>query len=418
MLKRTIEEGVLNNRQLTERALISAIGSLGNGGIVAMFGVFYYPRLPLLGKRVRSLCAFATICVVAGLAAAVTSTNVRSFKKISVTYLLTRSQIWTLLACQGFLVGLGGGILMYILGPILPEYFPDHSGLAQGCMYACKLFRSIYTWLVLTVTAAALGGLVWSFGLTTSLETLGVRKTLGILSGCCGVTLSAASALALPPRKFDKRDTRILSWRAFGDPLFFCLAVVNLTHPLTVAIPFTFGPEFAESLGIKITTATELLAINSGVGIPARLVTGLLADSLGHQNILVLATAVYALAIWSLWLPSALVNNFGLYVALSVCHGLINGVFSTVSNSVQRQLFGDEMNYPKSGALITIRGIGYVVGVPVAGALVTNVTDKDLRGKDFVRAIVYTGSLLIVSMTCLLTVRWIDAKRNGWKWTR
>lgn len=254
--------------------------------------------------------------------------------------------------------------------------------------------------------------------MTELLETLGIRKTLGILAGCSGLTLSVASALALPPRRFEKRDTKILGWTAFKDPLFLCLAVVNLSHPLTVAIPFTFGPEYAESLGVTTATAAQLLAINSGVGIPARLATGFLADSLGHQNVLALSTAIYAVAIWALWLPSTVGHQFGLYIALSVCHGLVNGVFVTVSNSVQKQLFGEEKYFPKSGALTTLRGIGCVVGVPIAGALVTKVTDQELRPEDFTHALIYAGSLVTASFLCLVMVRWLDAKRTGWKWQR
>lgn len=259
---------------------------------------------------------------------------------------------------------------------------------------------------------------MWSFALTALLEHIGIRKTLGILAGISGTILSIASLLALPPRKFEKRNTHIISWKTFADPMFTSLAMVNLIHPLTLAIPMTFGPEYAESLGVGVTQASYLLAVNSGVGIPARLGAGALADAIGHQNMLMLATAVYALATWTLWLPSALGNHLGLYIAMSVCHGLISGVFNTVSNSAQKQLFGNEMYYPKNGAMTSIRGLGYVVGVPIAGALVTRVTDDKLQGGDFVRPIVYTGVLLVVSALCLLNVRRLDAKRIGWKWAR
>jgi hypothetical protein len=52
---------------------------------------------------------------------------------------------------------------------------------------------------------------------------------------------------------------------------------------------------------------------------------------------------VFAAATWALWLPSALLNSVGLFVGMSACHGLINGVFAIVMNSAQKQLFGDEM---------------------------------------------------------------------------
>jgi hypothetical protein len=70
---------------------------------------------------------------------------------------------------------------------------------------------------------------------------------------------------------------------------------------------------------------------------------GALADKIGHQNTLLIVTVVFAAATWALWLPSALLNSVGLFVGMSACHGLINGVFAIVMNSAQKQLFGDEM---------------------------------------------------------------------------
>ncbi|KAH6870765.1 major facilitator superfamily domain-containing protein [Alternaria rosae] len=378
-------EGVLLQMELSQRPLISAIGSLGNGGLFAAFGVLYYPHLPQLGGHVRYLCGLGTALIAIGFAAAAGSHNLA-----------------TLVACQGLLVGLGAGIHIYLLGPILPEYFSQRSGLAQGIMFAC----------------AALGSTVWVFALTESLETLGIRWTLGILSMFSLAVLSISSALALPPRKFERRSTDIVSWKVFKDPLFASLAVANLVHPLTMAIPMVFGPEFAQSIGTGITHGSYLLAINTGVGIPGRLCTGWLSDKIGHLNMLVVATAVYVIATWAFWLSAAMTSNVGLYIGMSVCHGLSNGVFNVVINSAQKMLFGSEMYYPKSGMMTSIRGVGFVISAPIAGALVSRVADIDLQGRDFVRLIVYTGTLLTISLFCLLNVRWLDAKKNGWKLVR
>lgn len=268
--------------------------------------------------------------------------------------------------------------------------------------------------------AAALGGTVWSLALTVMLEKkdIGIRTTLRILAGVSGCLLGLASWLALPPRKYEKRSMKIIRFHTFKDPLFSFLAVVNLIHPMTLAIPMAFGPEFAEALGVRLTEASWLLALNSGVGIPARFFAGLLADKIGYQNMLTIATAVYALATWALWLPSALLKNKDVYIAMLVCHGIVNGVFNTVCNSAQKQLFGDEMYFPINGAMTTIRGFGYVFGVPIAGALIKRVADDELKGGDFFRPIIYTGGLLSLSIVCLVVIRVKDGQKSGWKLAR
>lgn len=271
---------------------------------------------------------------------------------------------------------------------------------------------------LLTAVAAAVGGTTFTLATTALFEKVGIRATLGVLSAVSLVNLSAASALALPPRKFKKRSTAFVGWKAFKEPLFTCLFLVNFIHPLTLAVPMVFGPEFAESICIAPTQASYLLAVNSGVGIVSRIPVGALADRIGHVNTLIVATSLYVLATWCLWLPAATAGTRGLWIAMSVCHGLINGVFNIVMNSVQKQLFGDEMYYPKNGIMTSIRGIGYAVGVPLAGALVRHVQERRLEGVHFVSPITYVGSLQTISLLCLLVVRRQDAKQNGWSWVR
>lgn len=120
------------------RSLISAVGALSNGGIVAAFGAFYYPYLPELGGYITSLCAIGTVMVALGFAAAAISHNVRTLVQLRRHRILTDLQLATIIGCQGVLVGFGAGILIHVLWPILPEYFPQRGGLAQGVMFACK----------------------------------------------------------------------------------------------------------------------------------------------------------------------------------------------------------------------------------------------------------------------------------------
>jgi hypothetical protein len=72
-------EGVVRHNELQHRALISSIGSLGNGGLVAVFAVFYYPWLTRIGTHVRYLCLIGTMCVAVGFATAAASHSVSIF---------------------------------------------------------------------------------------------------------------------------------------------------------------------------------------------------------------------------------------------------------------------------------------------------------------------------------------------------
>lgn len=194
--------------------------------------------------------------------------------------------------------------------------------------------------------------------------------------------------------------------------------MVNLIHPLTLAIPTTFGPEFSKALGYKANMASIILAVSSGVGIPFRFLMGHAADRIGHNNMLFLGTFTFSLSTLVLWLPAAVANDGVVWITYDVVYGCVFGIFAAVINTVQKGHFGDELYYPYNGALTSIRGVGYVIGVPLAGSLLSRVKDAQLHGSDFVGAITYTGSLLMVSALCIAGVRWLDAKKNGWKWKR
>jgi hypothetical protein len=70
------KDGIIRREDQIQRAGIAAIQSLGNGGIVAVFAMFFFPRLPLIGKHIKTLCLGAAICTSIGFAAAAGCTNV------------------------------------------------------------------------------------------------------------------------------------------------------------------------------------------------------------------------------------------------------------------------------------------------------------------------------------------------------
>ncbi|KAL5405559.1 hypothetical protein PMIN03_008354 [Paraphaeosphaeria minitans] len=383
--EKAFHDGIIRREDQMQRAAIAGIQALGNGGIVAIFAMLFFPRLPLMGRHIKTLCGVAAIFATLGFALAATCTN-----------------IWFLLLTQGLLVGIGNGVFFNVLSAILPEYFTNKAGLAQGSVLSCGGF----------------GGLALSLSLPKILDSVGSRWTLGFMSILSAFFLGVSSCLAVPPRKCHKRRTKPVGWGTFKNPTFTLVFTMNLINPLTVAIPATFGPEFSKALGYRVAMASVILALVSITSIPARFATGYAADRLGHNNVLFLATFTYAISTLVMWLPAAHTNSKAVWIAFNVVYGCVFGVFNTVINSIQRGHFGDELYYSYNGALASIRGVGYLVGVPVAGSLVSRVDDANLQGSDFTRPIVYTGTLLVVSVFCQAGVRWLDGRKNGWKWLK
>lgn len=78
-----VNDGVIDRGDMIQRAEISAIGSLANGGIIAAFGLLYFPSLPRFGRYIRVLCIVGTILMAAGYALATASHDVRLLSSTS-----------------------------------------------------------------------------------------------------------------------------------------------------------------------------------------------------------------------------------------------------------------------------------------------------------------------------------------------
>ncbi|KAF1962741.1 MFS general substrate transporter [Byssothecium circinans] len=380
-----VKDGVVRAADITFRARIATVGSLGNGGIMSVFSLLWMPYLPLLGGHIKMLCAVGTILISVGFGVAATST-----------------QLWILLLTQGLMVGLGAGIFISTLQPILADFFGRRVGLAQG----------------ISLASASAGGVALSISIPELLDAIGSRATLGVLASISAALGTLVSLLAQPPRKYERRNTNMVPWSIFRKPIFTLLFIVSFIHPLTLANPMTFGPDFSATLGFTKTQGSLLLACMNAVGLLARLGIGWMVDNTGQLNMLLIAMVVYGMGTWGLWLSAAHTNSKALWIAFSVTYGLVNGTYNTVINSLQKKLFGNEDYYSINGATASIRGAGYVLGVPLAGALVASGTDDELSPEDFTRPIVYNGALLTIGVACLAGVRILDARQTGWAWKR
>lgn len=179
-----------------------------------------------------------------------------------------------------------------------------------------------------------------------------------------------------------------------------------------------FGPEFSKMLGYGPQVSAGLLAAVSGTGIFTRPMFGLLADKLGHQNMLLLSMAAYATGVFCVWLTAAAYHCKAAWIVFAIICGALNGSFLQFSVSVAQSVFGEELYFSYSGAFVAVRGIGFVIGNPIGGALVKRVRNDAFVGSDFYPLIIFTGLTLAGGTLCLGAIRYLDAKVSGPKLLR
>ena len=199
-------------------------------------------------------------------------------------------------------------MLYFPLISVAPEYFDRRRGAAMGVI----------------LSAAGVGGLVYSLALRVLLDRVGARWTLRILSlESLLVGLPIAMA-ALPSRSTNIRPT-FVDWRIARKPAFVLQALAAMLQAAGNFVPMTFTPEFTIALGYTAAFGAVLLSVNNGVNAVSRVLTGVLADALGRQNILILSVVGSAVSVLALWLSAAMYDANGLWVAFVVLYGILAG---------------------------------------------------------------------------------------------
>ncbi|KAF2470552.1 uncharacterized protein BDR25DRAFT_342882 [Lindgomyces ingoldianus] len=126
-------EGEKVTYQQQTRILVAAVLAsfcvIGNGGILALFAIVYYPFIPLIGRHITWVCCFGTTIVTLGLLTASASTNRSSqstLANVAGSYKVLAQQA-SLGDCQFFRQanaqlagGLGGAVLLGAASIIAP----------------------------------------------------------------------------------------------------------------------------------------------------------------------------------------------------------------------------------------------------------------------------------------------------------
>ena len=231
---------------------------------------------------------------------------------ISTGFLLASwsTHTWHLLLTQGLLYGIGSSMLYFPLISIAPEYFDRRRGAAMGVI----------------LSSAGIGGLGYSLVIRVLLNRVGGRWTLRILS-LENLLIGLPAAMAALPSRGSGGSSRptFVDWRIAKKPAFVLQALAAMLQAAGNFVPMTFTPEFSMALGYTAAFGAVLLSINNGVNAVSRVLTGVLADAFGRQNVLILSVVGSAVSVLALWLGATISGAKGLWVAFVVLYGILAG---------------------------------------------------------------------------------------------
>ncbi|KAJ7221791.1 major facilitator superfamily domain-containing protein [Mycena haematopus] len=370
-------------------AVVALVGTIGSG-LTWSGGVFVNPLL----ARIESV----KLITFAGAAIMSLGLLLASFS----------SSLWQLFLTQALIYGIGSSLYYFPIMTIAPTYFDRHRGFAMGCI----------------LSGAGVGGLVMAPVLQALLDKYGVHGALRILAvwnfvvgipiACVvrrrpGFDIAGSGARTRVNMALVKRGTFL--YQALGA---FLQAAGNV-------IPLYYMTSYSTSvLSYSRNTASLLLAINSAVNSVARIGMGLLADGVGRQNTMIFSAFLSALSVFALWYNAPRER----FLAFIVMYGIYAGGYNALIPTTITDIYGVE-NYARvNGSIYFIRGLGSLLGAPIAGLILGShqrgaaSVIGGLRLKErYDHVVVYDGLLLLCAGMCVAYVRWLDARdKGGWKW--
>jgi len=295
---------------------------------------------------------------------------------------------WQLLLTQGFCTGVGGGIFFVPIMGVCSTYFLKKKAMALG----------------MVTSGTAMGGVLYPLVVRQLLGKIGFGWTVRVLGLLNVVSLTFCIALMrprLPPRKTGP----LVDWAAFKDAPY-CMQVLGTCFmmPPVYCVFYLIALFARDELGMSYTDSLNLVIIVNGVGLPARVLPGFIADRyIGVLNVQAVALVFNVIMLWT-WLSVKSVAACYVWV---VFYGLAAGAFQSLFPSVIAAYSPDiTKTGTRLGMAFTVIGFSALVGGPIAGALL------EVAGGNYTVPISWAASSMMVGTALCVSARCV---KHGWK---
>ncbi|KAI9372795.1 major facilitator superfamily domain-containing protein [Aspergillus egyptiacus] len=338
---------------------IAWVGSL-QSFLLMLFGVVTGPLFD--AGYFRALLAFGTFMLPFGL----------MMTSIS-------SQFWHLILAQGICVGLACGCLFVPAIAILPQYFRQKRGLANG----------------IAATGSSIGGVVYPIMFNELQKKVGfpwATRAVGFLAlGTCLVSFSLMRMRFMPTEK-----RKLIQLGAFKEPIFVLFSIGMFMGFLGFYNFLFYVQSYAIETGIvDDKLGFYLLSMLNAGSTFGRIMPNFIADHTGPLNMLIPASAITAILSF-VWIG---VHNTPGIIVLSVLYGIFSGGFVSLPPVVMATLTKDMRELgTRMGMVFAITSIGLLIGTPIGGAILSD-THKYLGVQ------LFTGCCLATSVSIFLGVR-------------
>ncbi|KAI1316303.1 hypothetical protein EDD11_010146 [Mortierella claussenii] len=350
-------------------ALATQISWVGSIGTAAMFipGPFVAPMTRFLGLR-----AVVAIGILIS----------------SLGYILASfaTQLWHLYLTQGFLFGVGGGMVFFSSISVTAQYFEKRRGLANG----------------IAVAGSGIGGLALAPLTRWLIAQVGIHWCQRII-GFAVLGFMAAIFPFIRPRVKTVKKGPIFDLSLVKVPGFMWLMATAFVVTFGYMVPIFLIPTYSQvELNQSPSTGANLISLFSGINAVSRVGLGVAADKLGRTNTLFTCcfmAGASCLVIWSV------ASNIEILTGFMVVYGLFGGGFISIFPVVVAQVVGVERLSSALGILYFGNVIGNLLGAPIATAILK------AQGGKYLGTIMFAGFSPVLAAFFVLFIRFKITKK-------
>lgn len=283
------------------------------------------------------------------------------------------NETWQFAMTQGLMFGIGSSLVY--MPPIVycPQYYDRRRGVAMGVVFSGTGF----------------GSLVFAFLSRALITSVGWRWSLRIL-GLIALSITLTCSFFVQPHPTYRTSSPVVrsDFQVFKSWAFYLQMLCSLFQSMGYLIPLIYMSTYGITLGFSDKQGATFIAINNVVNACSKIVIGQGADYIGRLNMQLICCICSAVTVYALWL----VPHRATFLAFVVLYGVASGPIISLLPSCLTEVFGVEVYYSVSGMLYLFRGVGNLLGSPLAGLLIDNNTNSP---SGYFNAIQYTGATLV-----------------------
>lgn len=300
------------------------------------------------------------------------------------------SEYYQLFLSFGVLGGLSACLLFVSAVSAVGHWFCKRRALATGI--AC--------------TAGGIGGIGFPLIILYLSPKIGFGWAIRIIGFISMVMCIAACLLLrkrLPP---NKKAGVSIDIKALKDTDYALTTLAVFLVEFAVFIPYAYIPSYAIHAGMAPQRAYLLNPLLNAGAIPGRALPGYVADRFGVFNTMCATSLTCSIFIVTLWLSAG--NGEGAITAFAVIFGFWSGAAISLTPVCIASVCKIEDYGKRNGTTFSIASVGTLVGIPIAGAIIS------ANGGSYSGLIAFAGATYFAAFLAFLSTR-IVSKGLDWK---